>query len=145
MPDIVEVIQARSRGTMMETIGYRVLEVDGRHALCEIDFRPELAQLTGLFHTGTLLTLADATATAACMYAVDPTGGVDPATFPLAIQLSANLVRNIGSGKAIAEARFVHKGRSTMVVETTVRDEQGRTLALVTTTHIVLAASRSAP
>lgn len=139
MSDIVEVLQNRARGTMLETVGYRVLEVNDRHAVAEIAFRPELTQLTGLFHAGALLTLADSTATVACMYAVDPSGAFDAATFPLAIQLSANLIRNTGAGRAIAEARLLHKGRTTMVVETVVRDAQDRVLVIVTTTHLVLA------
>jgi len=98
MSDILETIQRRGRGTMLEALGYRVIEVNDEHAVAEITFRPELSQLTGLFHTGALLTLADSTATAACMHAVDPTGSVDPNRFPLAIQLSANLIRNTGQG-----------------------------------------------
>lgn len=138
MSNVIEVIQQRGRGTMLEAIGYRVLEVNKEHAVAEISFRPELSQLTGLFHTGALLTLADSCATAACMYAVDPTGTVDPSRFPLAIQLSANLIRNTGQGMVTAEARLVHKGRTTMVAETFLHDEQDRLLAIVTTTHLVL-------
>ena len=140
MTAITEAMERRARGTMLETVGFRLLEVNEHHARAEMTFRPELAQLTGLFHTGALLTLADSTATSACMYAVDPTGAAD-ASFPLAIQLSANLIRNTGAGTATAEARLLHRGRTTMVVETTVRDEQGRTLVIVTTTHLVLAAT----
>ncbi len=139
MSDIVEVINNRGRGTLLETVGYRLLEVNEQHALAEMAFRPEIAQLTGLVHAGALLVLADSTATSACMHAVDPTGTAEGAAFPLAIQLSASLIRNTNSGTITAEARLVHKGRTTMVAETTVRDDKGRTLAIVTTTHLVLA------
>ena len=64
-----------------------------------------------------------------------------PELFPLAIQLSANLVRNTGEGKVTAEARLTHRGRTTMVVGTTVRDARGRTLVVCTTTHVVLPAA----
>ena len=138
MAGYIEAIERRGRGTMLEHVGLRLVEVNEQRVVAEMEFRPELGQLTGLFHTGALLTLADSAATSVCMYAVDPTGSADSASFPLAIQLSANLVRNTGAGKVTAEARFVHKGRTTMVVETTVRDEQGRTLVIVTTTHLVL-------
>jgi len=124
--------------TMMATIGYRLVDVNDERALAEMPFRDEVAQLTGLFHTGALLALADSCATALCMHQVDPTGAVDPSRFPFAIQLSANLVRNSGRGTAAAEARWVHKGRTTQVVETSVRDSDGRLLVAVTTTHVVL-------
>ncbi len=140
MAGMVERIERRGRGTMLETVGQRFIEVNDEHAVAELDFRPGLAQLTGLFHTGALLTLADGTATVACMHALDPTGAAgEDAPFPLAIQLSANLIRNTSAGTVTAEARIIHKGRTTMVVETTVRDEDGRTLVIVTSTHLVMA------
>ncbi|HEY7294755.1 MAG TPA: PaaI family thioesterase [Dehalococcoidia bacterium] len=124
---------------LMETLGYRLLTADAEHAVAELPFSPSVSQLTGLFHTGALIALADTTATYLCMQNVYA-GGVsdDPARFPLAIQLSASLVRNTNQGRAIAEARLRHRGRTMLVVETTVRDEHERTLAILTSTHLVL-------
>ena len=47
-------------------------------------------------------------------------------------------MRNTNTGKLIAEAVPLHKGRTSMVMQTTVRDEQGRTIAVVTVTLLVL-------
>lgn len=138
MADFRSMIEARGRGTMQETMGIRLVEATAERTVMEMPFRPAVAQLTGLFHTGSLLTLADGAATVACLYALDPTGEQTDAPFPLAVQVSANLIRNTGSGNATAEAKLVHKGRTTMVVETAVRDDQGQLLVLATTTHLVL-------
>lgn len=46
-------------------------------------------------------------------------------------------MRNTNRGPLIAEALPVHKGRTTVVVQSTVKDDTGRLLATVTTTHIV--------
>jgi uncharacterized protein (TIGR00369 family) len=72
------------------------------------------------------------------MHAIRPDGTWDPGRFPLTIQLSANLMRNTNSGKLIAEAVPLHKGRTSMIIQATVRDEAGRVMAVVTTTHLVL-------
>src|SRR5690349_2423018 len=136
--DFRSIIEARGRGTMQETMGIRLVEATAEHIVMAMPFRPEVAQLTGLFHTGSLLTLADGAATVACLYALDPSGEQADTPFPLAVQVSANLIRNTGSGTATAEAKVVHKGRTTMVVETSVRDDEGRLLVLATTTHVVL-------
>lgn len=138
MPDFLEGLRRRARGTMLEMAGIAFHTVADGHAVASMSFRPELAQLTGRFHAGALLTLADSAATAACMEAVDPTGADPRASFPLAVQISANLIGNVGAGTVTAEANLVHRGRTTMVVETTVRDEQGRLLLLMTSTHLVL-------
>lgn len=138
MTGMIEAMEQRARGTMLEMTGFRLREVSDQRTVAEMAFRPELQQLTGLFHTGALLTLADSTATIAALHAVDPSGEISRSTFPLAIQLSANLIRNTGGGTVTAQARILHRGRTTMVVETTVLDEHDRTLVIVTTTHLVL-------
>lgn len=138
MSDFLEVLRRRARGTMLEMSDITFHSVTDGRVLASMPFRSGLAQLTGLFHAGALLTLADSAATVACLYAVDPTGADPQASFPLAVQISANLIGNVGAGTVTAEANLVHRGRTTMVAQTTVRDEQGRLLLLVTSTHLVL-------
>jgi 1,4-dihydroxy-2-naphthoyl-CoA hydrolase len=135
---LAERLNERAKGTNIEARGTRFLEVSAERAVAELAFRPDLAQLTGLFHGGVILSLADETATACSVAAVMPDGIWDPGKFPLTIQLSANLIRNSDTGKLIAEAVPLHKGRTSMVMQTTVRDEQGRVMAVVTATLLVL-------
>jgi 1,4-dihydroxy-2-naphthoyl-CoA hydrolase len=130
-------LNERAKGTNLEARGTRFVEVSADRAVAELAFRPDLAQLTGLFHGGVILSLADEAATACSVASVMPDGTWDPAKFPLTIQLSANLIRNTNTGKLIAEAVPLHRGRTTMIMQTTVRDEQGRVLAVVTATLLV--------
>ena len=133
-----ERLNERAKGTNVEARGTHFLEVSAERAVAELAFRPDLAQLTGLFHGGVILSLADETATACSVASVMPDGVWDPAKFPLTIQLSANLIRNTNTGKLIAEAVPLHRGRTSMVMQTTVRDEQGRVMALITATLLIL-------
>jgi 1,4-dihydroxy-2-naphthoyl-CoA hydrolase len=135
---VAERLNERAQGTNIAARGTRFLEVSPERAVAELAFRPDLAQLTGLFHGGVVLSLADETATACSLAAVMPDGTWDPGKFPLTIQLSANLMRNTNAGKLIAEAVPLHRGRTSMVMQTTVRDEQGRVMAVVTATLLVL-------
>ena len=132
-----ERLNERAKGTNVEARGTSFVEVSAERAVAELAFRPDLAQLTGLFHGGVILSLADETATACSVAHVMPDGTWDPAKFPLTIQLSANLIRNTNTGKLIAEAVPLHRGRTTMIMQTTVRDEGGRVLAVVTATLLV--------
>jgi 1,4-dihydroxy-2-naphthoyl-CoA hydrolase len=133
-----ERLNERAKGTNVEARGTHFIEVSAERAVAELAFRPDLAQLTGLFHAGVILSLADETATACSMANVMPDDTWDPAKFPLTIQLSANLIRNTNTGKLIAEAIPLHRGRTSMVMQTTVRDEQGRVMAVVNATLLVL-------
>jgi 1,4-dihydroxy-2-naphthoyl-CoA hydrolase len=133
-----ERLNERAKGTNIEARGTRFVHVSAERAVAELTFRPDLAQLTGLFHGGVILSLADETATACSLATLMPDGTWDPRKFPLTIQLSANLIRNTSAGKLIAEAIPVHRGRTSMVMQTTVRDEQGRVMAVVTATLLVV-------
>jgi len=82
-----------------------------------LDFEPERTQLTGLFHAGAIIALADETATAAAMGEIDPTGEFRPELFPLTLQMSANVIRNTNQGTLVAEAEAVHRGRMIMPAE----------------------------
>src|SRR5438128_3936804 len=105
------------RGTMIESHGTRFLSAGEGRARAQLAFKPELSQLTGLFHAGAIIALADETATAAAMWETNPTGEFKPESFPLTLQLSVNLLRNTNHGTLTAEAQMVHRGRTTMVVE----------------------------
>ena len=133
-----ERLNERAKGTNVEARGTHFIEVSTERVVAELAFRPDLAQLTGLFHAGVILSLADETATACSMANVMRDDTWDPAKFPLTIQLSANLIRNTNTGKLIAEAIPLHRGRTSMVVQTTIRDEQRRLMAMVTATLLVL-------
>ena len=45
--------------------------------------------------------------------------------------------RRTNRGRITAEATAIHKGRTTVVVQSTVKDKEGRLLAVVTATQIV--------
>ena len=126
-----------SGGNIILALGLRPLAVDPERAIMEMPMGPNVRQGTGVFAAGALIQLADVAATMVCNAAMDPTRTRRDLPFPLSVQISSNLLRNTDRGKATATARVVHKGRSMMVVESEVRDDRDRLLALVTSTHLV--------
>ena len=128
--------QERIRGTFIELIGFRLVEASSERAVAEMPFTPQLQQLTGVFHAGALITLADTTATFGCMYWSGITLDGSATQFPFTIQLSTNFIRNSNHGIVRAQASPIHRGRTTMVVDTRVTDATGRLLIVVTTTHL---------
>ncbi|HTQ24826.1 MAG TPA: PaaI family thioesterase [Candidatus Binataceae bacterium] len=122
-------------GTMMQDI--EMLHAGEGCARGRLEFKPDLRQLTGLFHAGAIMALADTTATAAAMWEVNPGGEFRPELFPLSIQVSSNLIRNTDRGALTAEAELVHRGRSTIVADVRVLDDQSRLIAKATVTLLV--------
>jgi 1,4-dihydroxy-2-naphthoyl-CoA hydrolase len=117
------------RGTMIAGHGTRFVSAGQGRAEAHLDFKPELTQLTGLFHAGAIIALADETATAAAMWETNPTGEFRPELFPLTLHMSANLIRNTNHGTLVAEAEIVHRGRTTLVVDVRVSDAERRLIA----------------
>ena len=130
-------LNTQKQGTMIEAHGTEFLRAGEGHAVARLAFKPGLTQLTGLFHAGAIIALADETATAAAMWEINPTDDFRPEQFPLTLQLSVNLIRNTNQGAITAEAHIVHRGRTTMVTEVKVHDEQERLLATVVVTALV--------
>jgi 1,4-dihydroxy-2-naphthoyl-CoA hydrolase len=129
-----------ARGTMLESHGTRFVSVGAGRAVAQLDFKPSLTQLTGRFHAGAIVALADETATCASMWETNPSGELRPELFPLTLQLSINLIRNAGSGTLTAEAQIVHRGRTTLVVDVEVFDDQRRLVAKLAATQLAPAA-----
>jgi 1,4-dihydroxy-2-naphthoyl-CoA hydrolase len=125
------------RGTMLELVGFTIISASKQLVIAELPFKPELRQVTGLFHAGALLTLADSAATTlANLHTQASDEAFDPGRFPLTVQLNANFIRNTETSKLVAESVPVHVGRRTIVVRTDVRDAGGRLLATVTNTLV---------
>ena len=59
------------------------------------------------------------------------------AGFPLAVNLNAALVGNQRDGTFTATSRYVKKGRTLSVVRTSVLGDGGRSIADVTTSHLL--------
>lgn len=129
-----------AKGTMIEGHGTRFLSAGQGRATAQLDFKPSLTQLTGVFHAGAIIAFADETATAAAMWETNPTADFRPELFPLTLQLSVSLIRNTDRGTLTAEARIVHRGRTTLVVEVEVFDERRRLIAKLTATQLAPAA-----
>ena len=125
------------KGTMLELVGFTIISASKQLVIAELPLKPELKQVTGLFHAGAVLTLADSTATTlANLHTQAAPEEFDPGRFPLTVQLNANFMRNYETSKLVAESVPVHVGRRTIVVRTDVRDAGGRLLATVTNTLV---------
>jgi uncharacterized protein (TIGR00369 family) len=87
-------------------------------------------------HGGALITLADAAA-ATCAFLNLPS----EATGTTTIESKTNFMRAVRSGWVTAEASLVHAGRTTIVVQTDLRDEEGKLVSRTLQTQAVLRAS----
>lgn len=122
-------------GNIIAAMRMRVVSEAPECVVLEMPLGPGVRQGTGVFAAGALMQLADVGATSLYFQALRAEG-VEQPPFPLSIQISMSLIRNTNQSKAISESRFIHRGRSIVVVDSKVRDEAGRLLCIVTSTHV---------
>jgi 1,4-dihydroxy-2-naphthoyl-CoA hydrolase len=87
----------------------------------------------GLLHGGVIMALADSAA-GACAFLNLPASATGTST----IESKTNFLGAVTTGTVTARATPLHVGRSTIVVETELRDDSGRLVAKVTQTQAVL-------
>ncbi len=103
-------------------------EVRGR-----LPWAPEYCTTAGLMHGGAVMTLADSIGAVCAFFNLPP--GASTST----ITSSTNFFRAVRDGELIGTARPLHVGRTTIVVQTELRDTSDKLVALVTQTQAVLA------
>ena len=93
---------------------------------------PERCTTGGLVHGGAIMALADSLG-GICAFLNLPEGAATST-----IESKTNFFRGVRSGHVHATARPLHVGRTTIVIQTDLRDDQDRRVALVTQTQAVL-------
>ena len=86
----------------------------------------------GILHGGALVTLADSVG-AVCAFLNLPDGASTST-----IESKTNFFRGVRGGQVHATARPLHIGRTTIVVQTDLTDDDGRRVAQVTQTQAVI-------
>lgn len=97
-----------------------------------VDWAPERCTTGGVLHGGVLMALADSAGAVCAFLNLPPGAGTST------IESKTNLFRAVREGSVTATARPVHVGRSTIGVQTELRDDRDRLVALTFQTQVVL-------
>jgi uncharacterized protein (TIGR00369 family) len=126
---------ARESMPLADTLGLEIVAASAEEVHARLPFQDRLCTAGGILHGGALMSLADASG-AYCAFLNLPAGSTGTAT----IESKTNFFRAVRDGHVDAISRPLHRGRTTIVVETDLRDEAGKHVARVTQTQAVLAA-----
>ena len=114
-------------------LGLRLREVMPERVLAELTVRPDLCTTGGVLHGGAIMAFADtlgAVGTVLNMPAGKRTTTTDSSTKFIA----AARVDTVVTGECVA----LHRGRTTQVWQTSIRNAEGRLCAVVTQTQLVM-------
>lgn len=133
--NLAAMLQERVKGLYPDYLGIEFLEAGPDGIKAELRGREDICTLPGTIHGGALMGLADTLGAVATVLNMD--GNSRTTT----LESKTNFFRRVDANKKIfAECTPLHKGRTTMVWQTRIYDEDDKMAALVTQTQIVIPA-----
>lgn len=114
-------------------MGIRLVEVGPERVVAELTVRPDLCTTTSTLHGGAIMAFADTLGAIGTVVNL-PEGRRTATTDSSTTFISPAAVNTTVVGESVP----LHRGRTTMVWQTTVRRADGRLCAVVTQTQLVL-------
>ena len=126
-------VEGHFEGTLMGLLRMQVIEVSKTRAVVELPVHAGLTTPSGHIHAGSMVSLADTSATFAAMAALQRSLTLEE--MPVAVNISSQIVGNIKEGTLRSESTVVHPGRTLVVVTTRITTVGGKLLALINSSH----------
>ena len=115
--------------------GVEIERAEATEVVGRLPWAPERCTAGGLLHGGALMTLADSIGAVCAFLNLPPGASTSTAA------ATTSLVRGLRAGAAHAVARPAHVGRSFILVNVEITDDDGRLLAQTSQTQAVLPGS----
>jgi uncharacterized protein (TIGR00369 family) len=129
----VATIQTMLEPLLPGLMGVRLTEVSPERVLAQMEVRPDLCTAGGILHGGAYMAFADTLGAVGTVLNLAP--GTSTTTTDSSTKFMAGAkVNTVVTGESIA----LHRGRTTMVWQTMVRNAEGRLCAVVTQTQLVM-------
>jgi len=133
MGNLAAQIQERLKGILPELLGIQLVEVTPEKVIATLKVRADLCTTGKILHGGSIMAFADTLGAIGTV--VNMPQGHGTAT----IESKTNFVGGAAEGSVVTgESTPVHKGRTTQVWQTRITNADGKLVALVTQTQIVL-------
>ncbi|PFG74250.1 PaaI family thioesterase [Tepidiforma thermophila] len=127
------VLQQRIQPFFPGVLGIRLTSAEPDRVTAELTVRDELCTVPGICHGGVLMAFADTLGAVGTVLNLPPDAGTTT------IESKTNFFAPALAGTTItAECIPLHRGRRTQTWQTAIRNPDGRLLALVTQTQMVL-------
>jgi 1,4-dihydroxy-2-naphthoyl-CoA hydrolase len=131
--DIVASIQEQLQQLFPNVLGMQLQEVTPERVVARLTVRPELCTAGEIMHGGAIMTFADTLGAVATIVNLAP--GLRTTT----IESKTNF---LGAARlnteVVGECTPLHRGKQTMVWQTKVQSAEGRLIAVVTQTQLIL-------
>ena len=125
------------KNTLMETLEIEFIEIGEDFLIAKMPVTSKVHQPDGVLHGGASVALAESVGSLTSYVFLD----TDQFTIR-GIEISANHLKSVADGFVYARASFIHKGRTTQLIEIRITDDAQNLISLVKLTTIALPKKR---
>lgn len=116
---------ASSKNTLMETLSIEMVDFGDDFLVARMPVTPRVHQPDGVLHGGATAALAESVGSFASHIFIDTEN-----LFVRGLEITANHLRSVRDGYVYARATFLHKGRTTQLLDIRVTDEADNLISI---------------
>ena len=122
---VLAIANKASKNTLMETLEIEVVDYGEDFLVSRMPVTPRVHQPDGLLHGGATAALAESVGSFASHIFLDSEN-----LMIRGLEITANHLKSISSGYVYAKATFLHKGRTTQLLDIRVTDDDDNLISL---------------
>ncbi|WP_138433514.1 PaaI family thioesterase [Winogradskyella algicola] len=123
--EILAKANAVSKNTLMETLDIEMIDYGEDFLVARMPVTPKVHQPDGVLHGGATAALAESVGSFASHIFIDL-----EEYFVRGLEITANHLKSVREGYVYAKATFLHKGRTTQLLDIRVTDEQDNLISI---------------
>ena len=131
--DVLKRANAACKNTLMETLQIEIVDYTDDTLVAKMPVNSRVYQPDGVLHGGATAALAESVGSFASHIFLDTN-----AFFVRGIEITANHLKSVTSGYVYAKASFIHKGRTTQLIDIRVTDDDDNLISLCKLSTITL-------
>ena len=121
------------KNTLLETLDIKIIDYGDDFLVASMPVTPRVHQPDGVLHGGATVALAESVGSFASHIFID-----SKKFFVRGIEITANHIKSKKDGMVYAKATFIHKGRTTQLLDIRITDESDQLISLCRLTTISL-------
>lgn len=121
----VEEANSITRNTILEHLDIKIEEIGDSHLKGSMPVDNRTHQPYGLLHGGASVTLAESLGSLGASFMIDLNE-----FYPVGVEINANHIRSVRSGRVYGIAKPIHAGRTTHVWEIKIHDESEKLVCI---------------
>lgn len=123
--DILARANEASKNTLMETLQIEMIDYGTDFLIAKMPVTPRVHQPDGVLHGGATAALAESVGSFASHIFMDT-----DQMFVRGLEITANHLKSVSSGHIYAKATFLHKGRTTQLLDIRVTDDNNQLISI---------------